>query len=63
MLKEYEVYHEDGGYPTPKFTTWKEALAMQVKWNAEVLGHRARRIDTKKTYNRCAKNCNTGRAK
>jgi hypothetical protein len=50
MLKQYEVYHEDGGYPTPKFTTWEEALTMQVKWNQEVSGHRARRINTKKKH-------------
>tara|TARA_B100002049_G_scaffold218354_1_gene185443 strand:- start:193 stop:384 length:192 start_codon:yes stop_codon:yes gene_type:complete len=42
----YTVVHEemspaDVGVPQPKFKTWGEALAAQVKWNKDVPGHKA----------------------
>lgn len=35
----YMVYHPDAEGEPPKFATWKEALAAQVKWNKECPGH------------------------
>ena len=39
----YEVYHPEAGEPAPCFKTWEKALAMQVRWNKIVPGHRARK--------------------
>ena len=38
-----EVYHPEAPGPAVWFGTWKEALAMQVKWNKIVPGHIARK--------------------
>lgn len=41
---KYEVYHPEAEGPTPKFSTWIDALWAQSQWNKEVPGHKARKI-------------------
>lgn len=41
--KPFEVWHPDGEGPTPKFSTWEEAVAAKKKFNAGCPGHIARK--------------------
>ena len=66
---QYEVYHPDaadfGFTVTPKYATWPEALAAQVKFNKDCPGHIARKRSNTmgkdntscNTIPKCCRNC------